>query len=242
MEDKKFYVYGHFRKDNGKCFYIGKGHGNRYKTYKGRSKAHQYVHEKCGCIPYILINGLTENEACKTETQMIMSYLEDGYSLMNNGAELDINTQFLVNHTYGGESGYFECGEKNPMYGVSPEERMDALTYAQWKQKTQDRLKNQYGANNPNFGNDTLKIKLQQNPELKYQYYPRPGAQNGMAKRVSVFDSDMNCIETFSYIGECCEWLKEQLNLKSKINSMRSNLSMAAKNHKPYHGYYFSFE
>ncbi len=42
-------------------------------------------------------------------------------------------------------------GEKNPMYGVSPKERMDEETYKQWlhKQQTMDR----YGEANPNYGN-----------------------------------------------------------------------------------------
>ena len=242
MKSRNYYVYGHFRKDNGKCYYIGKGHGNRYKKHNARSKLHTYITEKYGCNEYILVSGLTELEACDYEMQMIKSYIYDGYVLSNNCRKIDENGLFLVNHTIGGEDGNFKSGEKNPMFGISPKERMDAITYSEWKRKTNERLSNQFGINNPNYHNDTLRIKLQKNPELKRIYYPRLGSQNGRAKSISVYDKDMNFIKRFSYIGECCEWLKKELSLNSKINSLRSNMSLAAKRNKIFHGYYFSFD
>ena len=39
------------------------------------------------------------------------------------------------------------CGENNPMYGVSPKERMDEASYKQWKSKVSS---NKNGKNNPN--------------------------------------------------------------------------------------------
>ncbi len=242
MKDKKYYVYGHFRKDNGKCYYIGKGHGYRYKKHNGRSKLHKYITDKYGCNELILIGGLTEEIACQWEKDMIQSYIDDGYLLSNNCCEIDEYKTFLVNHTVGGEDGCFKSGKANPMYGISPQDRMDSKTYDEWKNKIYKRLNNQYGENNPNYHNDTLKLKLQNNPELKYLYYPRPGAQNGRAKSISVYDDKHNFIQTFSYIGECCEWLKEKCCLNATIKSLRSNMSMAAKNGKPFHNYYFSFD
>lgn len=191
MEDRKYYVCGHFRHDNGKCYYIGKGHGNRYKKRNARSKLHKYITDKYSCDEYILINNLTEEEACAYEIKMIESYINTGYFLSNNCSEVDENGIFLVNHTIGGEDGNFKSGKKNP--------------------------------------------------ELKLLYYSRPGSQNGRSKSISVFDKNDNFIKTFSYIGECCEWLKDRLSLSAKINSMRGNISIAAKQNKPYHGYYFSF-
>ncbi len=50
------------------------------------------------------------------------------------------------------------------MYGISPKERMDKETYEKWIEK---RSINSKGSKNPNYGNDALKKKLSENPELK---------------------------------------------------------------------------
>lgn len=168
IDDKRiYYVYLHFRKDNGKCFYVGKGHGNRAYTSKGRSKLHKRVVNKCGYFVEILKDNLTNEEACDLERHTIKKYIDDGYKLANNGYEIDFDEIFLVNHTYGGEDGYFKSGLENNMYGVSPKDRMDKDTYQEWYRKTHGRLSNQWGSNNPNYGNDTLKKRLEANPELK---------------------------------------------------------------------------
>lgn len=240
-KEKKYYVYLHFRQDNGQCFYVGKGHGRRYKTLRGRSKLHKMVTERCGLRCEILHSGLTEEEAYQLEMETIQDFINQGYHLANNGYVINFDDKFLVNHTIGGEGGCYMGGELNPMYGISPKQRMDAVTYQEWFEKTHVRLNNQYGENNPNYNNDTLKKKLEQNPELKMLYYPRPGSQNGRAQPIGVLDDNNNLIKEFIYIGECCEWLKDYLKLKSNINSIRSNMSIAARNNKPYHGLMFKF-
>lgn len=239
MEDKKYYVYLHIRNDNNKCFYVGKGHDNRAYTSKGRSSLHKKIASKYGYYVKILKDGLTESEACDLEIKAIQSFVDKGFKLANNGYKINEDEDFLVNHTIGGEDGCFRKGEENPMYGVSPKERMDHDTYEEWYRKTHIRLNNQFGENNPNYGNDTLKKKLETNPELKKIYYSRPGSQNGRAVPVSVRDLDGNHIADFNYIGECCQWLKEKLNLKTSINSLRSNMRIAINKNKPFHGFMF---
>lgn len=131
--------------------------------------------------------------------------------------------------------------EKNNMYGVSPKERMTPEKYEIWKNKTTNRLKMQTGENNPNYHNDTLHNKVKDNPELRIEYYSRPGSQNGRAKEVFVYDINKNYIANFSYIGECCEWIKEKLSINSRIDTIRSGITLSIKNGKPYRNMYFSF-
>lgn len=130
-------------------------------------------------------------------------------------------------------------GKNNAMYGISPKDRMSKETYAIWLERK--RL-NSVGVKNPNYGNDTLRKKLEQNPELKIEYYSRAGTQNGRAREVYVYSSDNNLINHFDYIGECAKWLKELLNLKTKIDTIRCSIITSITKNKLYRGYKFSYE
>ena len=125
-------------------------------------------------------------------------------------------------------------GDKNPMYGISPQERMDELTYTRWKQKTQEHLRNQCGENNPNYKNTTLHDKVKNRPDLRIQYYSRPGKQNGRAKGIIIRDLDNNYLADFDTIGEGCQWIKDTYGIKSKINGMRSNIRKAINKNTSY--------
>lgn len=127
-------------------------------------------------------------------------------------------------------------GKNNPMYGVSPKERMDEETYKNWRKNIKLRMQ---GENNPNYGNDTLHNKVKDDPELRIKYYSRPGAQNGRAREIDLFDLNHTFISRFDTIGDCAEYIKEKLNLKSKVDGIRSNISKAAKSNKPYRCFYF---
>lgn len=132
--------------------------------------------------------------------------------------------------------------EKNAMYGITPKERMDEYTYKKWKSKTVARLKSQIGENNPNYGNKVLHEKLNKNPELRLQYYSRKGSQNGRAKEIFVYDENMVFISHFTYIGECCEWMKNTFSIPSKISTIRDGITQSIKAKRPYKKMYFSFE
>ena len=89
----------------------------------------------------ILFENLTKEKACKIEVLLI--------ALFNTQ-----NPEFGYNISPGGDLGWLGCtlsdttrqkiseankgvlvGENNPMYGISPKERMDPDTYSQWKEK-----------------------------------------------------------------------------------------------------------
>ena len=132
-------------------------------------------------------------------------------------------------------------GKNNPMYGVSPKERMSDEQYQIWLQKTKERLSNQCGNKNPNFGNDTLHNKVKDNPELRIQYYSRPGSQNGRAKSIFVYDLENNLLNEFGCIKECAEWMRQNYNIKAKVDSMRPYILNAANSGKPYKNLLFSY-
>lgn len=127
-------------------------------------------------------------------------------------------------------------GENNPMYGISPKERMDENTYKEWHKKVSERCKSLTGTNNPNYGNDTLHNKVKDNPELRIQYYSRPGEQNGRARKVELYKND-EYIDTFGCVSYCAEWIKSELNLKTKTTSMVSSIKVASEKGKTYRGY-----
>lgn len=86
MDNKKFYVYGHYTKDTNKLFYIGKGCGRRawVDYYYGRNTDwHKVVKTSNGFTVKILNSNLTEAEAYNFELQIIEEELSRGVELVN---------------------------------------------------------------------------------------------------------------------------------------------------------------
>lgn len=127
-------------------------------------------------------------------------------------------------------------GRNNPMYNVSPKERMDDNTYKQWRKK---QAENKIGSRNPNYGSKTLHNKIKDRPDLRIKYYSRPGIQNGRCVKVGCYTLNDIHLGDFEYLGECAEWVKEYLQINTKINCIRSGISKAIKNNKPYRGLKF---
>ena len=71
MEALNYYVYSHTRKDNGKCFYIGKGKGRRAYTSQHRNKHWNSIVNKCGYDVSILVNSISEDKALELERSFI---------------------------------------------------------------------------------------------------------------------------------------------------------------------------
>jgi hypothetical protein len=68
--DKNFYVYCHRTKTDGKCFYIGKGTGDRYQTTFSRNRYWYNIVDTHGFEPVILINNITEEKAFELEAHI----------------------------------------------------------------------------------------------------------------------------------------------------------------------------
>lgn len=238
MEDEKriYYVYEHIREDNGSCFYVGRGHGERAYV-ENRNALHDKVLKEHGCYVKIYKDKLTSQEASELEKERIKYYVETlHYGIDIKGYEGEDKDHFLTNRTWGGEDGCFKKGSENQQYGVSPENRMGSH-YADWRKKTSDRLKAQVGPANPNYGNDTLHNKIKDDPELRIQYFSRPGAQNGRATKVDLYQENDGYVGTFQTINDASAYIKEILGIKTQILTIHSNLQTRSKKGKYYRGY-----
>lgn len=92
MNKNIYYVYEWIRLDTNKVFYIGKGHGNRYKDMSMRNKYFLNVVNKVGKENIqinIIESNLSEDVAFEREKYYIKYYKENGHPLTNmtNGGE-----------------------------------------------------------------------------------------------------------------------------------------------------------
>ena len=100
------------------------------------------------------------------------------------------------------------------------------------------KYKGKFGKDNPNYGNDTLKKKFEENPSLKMKQ-SRPGVQNGRCRKLILYDSCMNEIERFDYIGACCEFIKDRDGLNIRVDSMRYDITCCARSGLQYRNNYY---
>ena len=94
--------------------------------------------------------------------------------------------------------------------------------------------KTKSGCDNPNYKNDTLKIKYKNNPTLAKINNSRPREQNGRCVKIRIINNDV--IKDFNFIGEAAEYLIVNGYTNGKVNSIRSNITNAIKNNKKYLG------
>jgi hypothetical protein len=107
----KFYVYEHWRPDTGKCFYVGKGRGNRAYAMNKRNKYHVAIRAKLEGMGLsveirIIHDGLSEEDAWQLEIAQIAMWKANGIKLanMSSGGEGPAGRPALR-------------GEKHPFWG-----------------------------------------------------------------------------------------------------------------------------
>lgn len=126
-------------------------------------------------------------------------------------------------------------GEQNSQFGISPKERMGE-GYEEWLEKVTIK---KFGSSNPNYNNDTLKLKYKNNPELALEKQSRKGVQNGRARKIQLYDKNMNFIKEFDYISLCCEYLHKNYGFSSNLEVIRTGINRSIKNNVPYKGFIF---
>jgi len=78
-----FYVYAHKKKTDGKIFYIGKGHGNRYLFFNQRGSWWDRIAKKHGVESVILCKFDNEEDAYNYERRLIKKARQKGLHLCN---------------------------------------------------------------------------------------------------------------------------------------------------------------
>lgn len=97
MDEKRFYVYGHYTADTDELFYIGKGTGKRAWATSTRNRQWYQTVKDHGLVVKILVDGLTTEESYIKERELIEQ----------------IGQHKLTNMTAGGEGLLTEHNKKN---------------------------------------------------------------------------------------------------------------------------------
>lgn len=242
-----YYVYRWIDADTGATIYVGKGHGDRQTSMRNRSEGFLEYVSNHKCKPEIIIDGLDEDTAYNLERFTIAYCREVGEPLLNvaNGGRGGI-TMYGENNPMYGRPWWDEntpqekidewkrkvgrSGADNPMYGISPSERMDEVTYLMWKEAH----KKIVGEKNPNYGNRKLSAFYAEHKDVALEKQSRPGSRNGRCKRVTVVFPD-GSTKTYDYIRECVKDLFDGCN----VDCVANNISKHMRDGTPYKGYIF---
>ena len=138
---------------------------------------------------------------------------------------------FIDNPNNYPEVNHKDCNRKN--------NQVDNLEWCTHQQNVEyskqlGHYKAKSGCDNPNYKNDTLKIKYKNNPTLAKINNSRPREQNGRCVKIRMINNDV--IKDFNFIGEAAEYLIVNGYTNGKVNSIRSNITNAIKNSKKYLG------
>lgn len=78
-----YYVYIWYIKTTGVVFYVGRGHGSRYKTLKKRTPYFHSFYDNNECLCAIVENGMTDEAAKLREIELIKHYRSIGMAQAN---------------------------------------------------------------------------------------------------------------------------------------------------------------
>ena len=148
-----YYVYIYYRLDTNEPFYVGKGHGYRWRDFHNRKSHFMNIINKIHVVATIEKDNLTEQEAFYWEEKIIEELVfEYGFSIdIPNNRSRD-HYCHLVNQTWGGEGG----SGHNPWENKTEEEMREIgrkISEAlKGRKATEEQKEKMRGNNNPMYG------------------------------------------------------------------------------------------
>ncbi len=79
----EYYIYVWYIKDTKEVFYVGRGHGDRFKTLKKRSKYFYKYYDNYECESAIIMGNLTYDESIEAEIEIIEYFKVIGMAKAN---------------------------------------------------------------------------------------------------------------------------------------------------------------
>lgn len=177
---------------------------------------------------------------------------EDGYyqlKLCENGKCHTVRVHILVAHHFidkpiDFEEGKYEVNHKDYNRKNNFANNLEWVSHKDNIKYSADcgryKIRDYYGANNPNYKNHTLSDYYKNNPDISREKQSRPAEQNGRAAKIVLYDENHTYVKTFNWIGGCAEFLKSNGYSKGNIKTIRANISTAIKNNKKYLNHYYN--
>ena len=154
------------------------------------------------------------NRIChRNERYLKQHYCTDGYLSVKLADNKQHRVHRLVALAFLGEQNGMEVDHIN---GIRDDNRLENLRWVTHR----DNIKHTYELGNGCFSNNIY-------------------GDNIKSQKISIKNDYM--YKEFDSIKRCAEYIKNELNLSTKIESMRGSLRDHSVNRKPYYGYYISF-
>lgn len=181
--------------------------------------------------------GIIKTPKKNTDGYLVTTLCKDGEE-KNFGIHILVAKHFIENPYNYPEVNHKDFDRKNNrVENLEWTTHQDNIKYS--KDNNRYKMRDFNGKNNPNYGNHILSKIYRDNPQLAIEKLARPQSQNGRAVKIELYDSNMNYIETFDWIGGCAEYLKNNNYTNAAINSIRSNITSAINNKKKYLNHYY---
>ena len=208
-----YYIYAWVIKDTQEVFYIGRGHGDRYRTLKNRSKYFHEFYDNYECEPIILLSGLTEKESIEEERLEIAYYRSLGMAKANihNGGE------------FGGDvvSNMPEIERQGFIDKITKINR-ERCRSDEFRRKTGERMKRRYSDPNERIiQSEKVKAfwtegeRLKQSERIKQSYRDNPEFRERRARshyKKCILEIDGKVIE-FESLKSLEQFLKDEYHL-----------------------------
>lgn len=182
------------------------------------------------------------------------TYNKDGYlqvNLSKNNNSKTVKVHVLVANAFlkkpcdfYNKELFYEVNHKNC---IRDDNRMENLEWVTHKENVNYSIKfgnhictrDLSGEKNSNFGNKKLSEIYKSNKEYAKEKQSRPDDKNGRARRVILYDKNMNYVETFTCLKFCAKYLIENGYSNSTPQRLSLNISTAIKKEKLYVQHYF---